>query len=124
MSATKIGKNTTNILKLLYFTINLHFVPLNQISTYRKVNLPHKQYFLHLLTSRNAKMNQTDQNIPCVFLLCEKKRPMKLYKCLLQKPFSPVCMLLVQLASIFFILCDNWKTFTFHKINVNLRYFF
>ena len=40
MSTTKIGENTTNILKLLHFTINLHFVTSNQIFTDRKLNLP------------------------------------------------------------------------------------
>ena len=39
MSATKIGRNTTNTLKLLSFTINLHFVTSNQIFTDRKLNL-------------------------------------------------------------------------------------
>ena len=32
-------RNTTNILKLLYFTVNVHCVTSNQISTYRKLNL-------------------------------------------------------------------------------------
>ena len=40
VSATKIGENITNILKLLNFTINLHLFPSNQIPTYRKLNLP------------------------------------------------------------------------------------
>ena len=40
MSATKVGENITNISKLLFFTINLQFVTSNQISTYRKLNLP------------------------------------------------------------------------------------
>ena len=40
MFVTKIGENTTNILKLLLFTINLHFVTSNQISAYRKLNFP------------------------------------------------------------------------------------
>ena len=32
------------------------------------------------------------------------------------KAFSPVCMLLVQLASIIFIPCDNWKAMFFIKV--------
>ena len=40
VSTTKIGENATNISKLLFFTINLHFVTSNQISTFRKLNLP------------------------------------------------------------------------------------
>ena len=39
MSATKIGENTTNISKLLFFIINLHFVTSNQTCTFRKLNL-------------------------------------------------------------------------------------
>ena len=39
MSATKIGESTTNILKLMFFPINLHFFKSNQISTYGKLNL-------------------------------------------------------------------------------------
>ena len=39
MSTTKVGENITNILKLLFFTINLHFVVSKQISGYRKLNL-------------------------------------------------------------------------------------
>ena len=64
---------TTNILKLLFFTINLHFVTWNQTSTYWKLNLnlTSSIYFV-FLTSRNAKKNRTDQNISRVFLLCLK----------------------------------------------------
>ena len=68
MSATKVGENTTNISKLLFFTIHLHFITSNQISTYRKLNLPLSRSIFCLLTSRNAKKTQTDQSMPCVFL--------------------------------------------------------
>ena len=40
VSAIKIGENIINILKFLFFTINLHFVTSNQIPAYRKLNLP------------------------------------------------------------------------------------
>ena len=39
MSATKIGENTTNILKPLFSTINLPFVTSNQTYTSGKLNL-------------------------------------------------------------------------------------
>ena len=39
VSATKMGEHATNNSKLLFFTIKLHFVTLNQMSTYRKLNL-------------------------------------------------------------------------------------
>ena len=77
MSATKIGKNTTNILKLLFFKIHLHFITSNQISTYRKLNLPLKQYFFCLLTSRNPKKTQTDQSMPFAFLQETTHKPLK-----------------------------------------------
>ena len=61
MSTTKIGENTTNILKLLHFTINLHFVTSNQISTYRKLNLPHTSiiYFAFLPLEMQKWLEQT-----------------------------------------------------------------
>ena len=69
----KIDGNTANYSKLLFFTINLHFVTSNQISTFRKLNLPLNQYLFRLLTSRNAKKTQTDQSMLRVFLLCLKR---------------------------------------------------
>ena len=61
MSGTKIGENTTNISKLLLFTINLHFVTLNQISTYRKLNLPLTSsiYFVFLPLEMQKRLKQT-----------------------------------------------------------------
>ena len=98
VSTTKIGENTTNISKLLFFTINLHFVTSNQITTFRKLNLPPSSsiYFV-FFTSINAKKTQKDQSMPRVFLLCLKRNDPQRQ---LQTFFSPVRMLLVQLASI------------------------
>ena len=61
LPATKIGENTTNISKLLFFTINLHFVTLNQISTYRKLNLPLTSsiYFFFLPLEMQKRLKQT-----------------------------------------------------------------
>ena len=50
-------------IKLLFFTINLPFVTLNQTPTYRKLNLPHMQYLFILLTCRNARATETNQSI-------------------------------------------------------------
>ena len=60
VSATKISKSTTNILKLLFFTINLHFAKSNQISTYRKLNLPPASsiYFVFLLLEIQKRLEQ------------------------------------------------------------------
>ena len=76
----KIDGNTANNSKLLFFSINLHFVTSNQISTFRKLNLPLNQYLLRLLTSRNAKKTQTDQSMPRVFLLCLKRNDPQTFK--------------------------------------------
>ena len=61
VSATTIGENTTNISKLLFFTINLHFVTSNQISTYRKLNLPLTSsiYFVFLPLEMQKRLKQT-----------------------------------------------------------------
>ena len=61
VSATKTGENTTNIWKLLFFTINLHFVTSNQISTYRKLNLPLTSsiYFVFLPLEMQKRLEQT-----------------------------------------------------------------
>ena len=61
MSTTKIGENTTNILKLLFFTTNLYFVRSNQISTYRKLNLPLTSsiYFVFLPLEIQKRLEQT-----------------------------------------------------------------
>ena len=68
VSATKTGENTTNISKLLFFTIHLHFITSNQISAYKKLNLPLSSSIFCLLISGNAKQTQTDQSMPRVFL--------------------------------------------------------
>ena len=114
-SVTKIGENTTNILKLLFFTINLHFVTSNQISTYRKLNLPLTSsiYFVFLPLEMQKK-TQTDQSIPRVFLLCLKTATHKPLKVAAAKTiFSSamcVCYWYSLLRWMFFILCDKWKT--------------
>ena len=81
MSTTKIGENTTNILKLLFFTTNLYFVTSNQISTYRKLNLPLTSsiYFV-FLPPEIQKKTRTNQSIPRVFLLCLKRNVPQTFK--------------------------------------------
>ena len=61
VSPTKTGENKTNILKLLFFLINLHFVLLNQISPYRKLNLPltSSVYFVFLPLEIQKRLQQT-----------------------------------------------------------------
>ena len=61
LSTTKIGESTTNILKLLFFTVNLLFVTSAQISTYRKVNLSltGSTYFVFLPLGMQKRLEQT-----------------------------------------------------------------
>ena len=61
MPIIKIDENTTNISKLLFFTIHLHFVISNQISTYRKLNLPLRSsiYFAFLPLEMQERLKQT-----------------------------------------------------------------
>ena len=60
-TATKINESTTNILKLLFFTINLHFAKSNQISINRKLNLPltGSIYFVFLPLEMQYRFEQT-----------------------------------------------------------------
>ena len=61
VSATKTGENTTNISKLLFFTIHLHFITSNQTSTYRKLNLPLSSsiFFAFLPLEMQNRLKQT-----------------------------------------------------------------
>ena len=119
VSATIIGESTTNISKLLFLIINLHFLTSNQISTFRKPNLPLslslslslslKQYLFRLLTSRNAKKTETDQGMPRVFLLYLKRNDPQTFKSgsCNHSFLQCVCYWYSLLRSMFFILCDN-----------------
>ena len=73
VSATKIGESTIIILQLTFFQKNLQFFKSNQVSTYRKLNLP-------FTTCRNAKKSRTDQSIPIVSLLCLKRDDPQTFK--------------------------------------------
>ena len=123
MSATKIGQNTTNILKLPVFIINLHFVASNQIFTYRKLNLSLTSsiYFVFLpLEMQKTLINEqwTDKSIPHVFLLCIKRSDQQTFKCSSYKNlfFQHVCYCYNLLRLIFFILRDKCKTLLFMKV--------
>ena len=61
VSTTKIGKNTTNILKLLFFIINLLFVLSNQLSTYQKLilHLTSSVYFVFFPLEMLNRLKQT-----------------------------------------------------------------
>ena len=110
MSATKIGENTTNVL-LLFFTTNLPFVTSNQISTYRKLNLPLVSS-VYLFTSRNARKTQIDQSTLRSFLLYMKRSDQQIFKSASWKKLFLQCLFYwyYLLWWMFFILCDNCKT--------------
>ena len=103
--------------------INLHFVTSNQISAYRKLNLPltSRTYFVFEPLEMQKK-TRTDQGIPRVFLLCLKRNNPQTFKsgsCI--NPFlQSVCYCYNLLRWMFFILCDNWTTLLFMKV---CRYF-
>ena len=116
MSATKIGENTTTILKLLFFVINLHSVTSNQISRYRNLNFPLTSsiYFVFLPLEMQKK-TRTDQSIPRVFLLCLKRNDPHSGSC--KNPFLQCVYYCYNLLRwMFFVLCDNWKTLLFMKV--------
>ena len=77
MSTTKIGENTTNISKLLFFTIHLHFIMSNQISTYRKLNLPFSGSIFFVFLPLEMQKTQTHQSMPRVFLQETTRKPLK-----------------------------------------------
>ena len=57
----KQAKTQPTFLKLLFFTINVHFITLKQISTYRKLNLPLTSsiYFVFLLLEMQKRHKLT-----------------------------------------------------------------
>ena len=85
----------------------------------------HKQYLFCLLTSTNIKKTQTDQSIPTVFLLSEKKRPTNLSKWQLQ--LTRFCSVYVISTTCFdayfsFYVITGWRYFWW-KFIVTLRFF-
>ena len=91
----KIGENTTNIFKLLFFTINLHFATSNQMSTYRKLNLCSSSsiYFIFLSLEMQKTLEQTKVYHALSYFVWK------------EMTHKPVCFLLVQLASMNVFLC-------------------
>ena len=72
----KKDENTANILKLLFFIINLRFVTSNQLSADRKLNLPLTSsvyvFFFPLEMQKRLKQTKDTMHFPT---LSEKKRP-------------------------------------------------
>ena len=118
MSATKTGGNADNILKLLFFIINLHFVTSNQLSTSRKLNLPLTSivYFVFFPLEMQKRIEQTKvyhafshfvwKNYPQTFKSGSCKNAF----------LQCVCYCYNLLRWMFFILCDTWKKLLFMKV--------
>ena len=85
---------------MLFFTINLHFVTSIQKPTYRKTNLAltNRSHLVFVALETQERLKQT--KVYHTFFTFSEKKPIKnLQKWQQQNPFSPVCMLLVQLVS-------------------------
>ena len=115
VSATKIGENTTNILKLLFFIVNLHSVTSNQISTYRKLNLPLTSsiYLVFLPLEMQGRLKQTKVYHMFFYFAWKEMTHNPLKVAAAKTLLSSVCYCYNFLQWIFFILCDNWKTLLF-----------
>ena len=89
---TKIGENTINTLNCCFFTVSLHFVTSNQISTYRKLNMSLTSSIY--LVSRNAKkLKQTKVIATRCFALKKEKVRKPLKVAIAKTLFSSVCVI-------------------------------
>ena len=96
-----------------YISDKLHFGISNQLSTCRKINLLfiNSTYLVFFSLKIQRRLWQT--RVYCNFFYCLKRNVSQTFKNIgTGKMFSPLCMLLAQLALInVFIPCDNWKIF-------------
>ena len=118
MSATKIDESTTNILKLMFLTMNLHFVKSNQISTYIKLNLPLTSSIYFVFLPLEMQKNSNRPKYTTRFLICLKRSSPRTFK---SGSYKNTFLQWVRywynlLRWMFFILCDNWKTLLFVKV--------
>ena len=104
---------------MLFFTINLHFVKSNQISAYRKPNLPLTRsiYLVFLSLQMQGRLKQT-KIYHTFFLFVWKETTHKPLKVAAAKTlFSSAYVIgTTCFDEYFFILCDNWKTLLFMKV--------
>ena len=117
MSATKTGGNADNILKLLFFIINLHFVISNQLSTSRKLNVPLTSIvcFVFFPLEMQKRIEQTKVYHAFSHFIW-KETTHKHLKVAAARTLFPVCMLLLQLASMS-VFYSTWylKEIVFHE---------
>ena len=116
MSATKIGENTTNISKLLFFTINLHFVTSNQLSTYRKLNFPFIKsvYFAFFPQEMQKRLEQTKVYHPFSHFFWKETTHKLLKVTAARILFSHVYVITTTCFDVFYSMC-YLKEIAFHE---------
>ena len=99
VSGTKIVENTINILKLLFFIINLDFNTSQQISTQRKLNqlLTSSIFFVFLTPEMQERLEQTKTYYAFSYFVLKEMKQKPLKRVATKSHFS-VCMLLLLLA--------------------------
>ena len=119
MSTTKIGENTTKILKLLLFIIKLLFVASIQLSTNRKLNLPltSSVYFVFFPLEMQKRLKQTKIYHAFSHFVWKETthKPLKV-PAARTLFFSVYVIATTCFDQCFFILCDTWKTLLFLKV--------
>ena len=126
MSVTKIGENTTNILKLLFFTLNLYFLTSNQISTYRKLNLPLTSsiYFVFLPLEIQKRLEQTKVYHAFSYFVWKETTHKPLKVAAAKTLFSSVYVIgTTCFNECFLFYVITGRHYFSWKINVNLRFF-
>ena len=126
MSATNINENTTNILKLMYFTVNLPFVKSNQISTDRKLNLPLTSsiYFVFLPQEMQKRLKQTKVYHAFSYFIWKETTHKPLKVAAAKTLFSSVYVIgTTCFDECFLFYVITGRHYFSWKINVNLRFF-
>ena len=126
MSATNINENTTNILKLMYFTVNLPFVKSNQISTDRKLNLPLTSsiYFVFLPQEMQKRLKQTKVYHAFSYFIWKETTHKPLKVAAAKTLFSSVYVIgTTCFNECFLFYVITGRHYFSWKINVNLRFF-
>ena len=122
-SATKIGESATKILKLLFFTINLH-CQMKSISTSRKLNLSLTSsiHFVFLPLEMQKWLEQAKVYHSFSYFVRKETTHKPLKVAAAKTLFSNVYVYWYNLLRwMFFILCDaglrdSWKTLPFVKV--------
>ena len=118
MSTTKVGENITNILKLLFFTINLHFVVSKQISRTSSVYL----VFLPLEVQRRLQQTKVYHEFSHFVWKETTRKPLKVTSA--KTLFSNVFVIYTTCFDEWFLFCViTGRHYFSWKIKVTLRFF-